>query len=98
MPEHGNWKGMTRADYQDGRVIRYSIVFLRQHEDGWYDELRYDSHDRTRGRYQMAPHLHLKVRSAFKADTNQAESEIRGIIESELFRIEAVAARQDAET
>ncbi|HXK04497.1 MAG TPA: hypothetical protein VMS37_18995 [Verrucomicrobiae bacterium] len=65
---------MTRADYGDGHLQRYSIVFLRKRSDGWYDEVRYDSHDRTRGRYRAAPHLHIKIRSEFKADIARAES------------------------
>jgi hypothetical protein len=90
MPSYGNWKSITRALYADGKVDRYSIVFLRKIDDGWYDEVRYDSHDRTRGRYQKAPHFHMKMRSAFKADTGSAEAELWDIIRKELPRIEAI--------
>jgi len=86
-----DWRGMTRADYENGRLERYSIVYLRKHVDGWYDEIRYDSHDRTRGRNQVAPHFHIKVRSSFKSDTGLAEQEIRDIIEVEVERILAIA-------
>jgi hypothetical protein len=95
--DYSEWRGMTRADYDDGRLERYSIVFLRRHGDGWYDEVRYDSHDRTRGRYLLAPHLHIKVRSEFKTDTSRAEREIRAIIETELERIAALAAKGESD-
>ena len=91
MPSYGNWKSIARALYADGKVYRYSVVFLRKLDGDWYDEVRYDSHDRTRGRYQMAPHFHLKVRSAFKADTGSAEAELWDMIRKELPRIEAIA-------
>ena len=92
MPEYSDWKGMTRADYQDGRMERYSVVFLRRHPDGWYDEARYDSHDRSRGRQRLAPRFHLKLRGAFKTDTNLAEAEISRIIATQVSRIEAILA------
>ena len=63
-------------------------MFLRKFDGDWYDEVRYDSHDRTRGRCQMAPHFHLKARSAFKADS--AEAELWDMIRKELPRIEAI--------
>ena len=94
MPGDNGWRGITRAVYADGRVQRYSIIFLRKYEDGWYDEVRYDSHERTRGRFRAAPHLHMKLKSAFKEDTARAEAEIQGIIETALSGIEAVAAQR----
>jgi hypothetical protein len=87
------WNAKSRVAYADDKVVRYSILYLRMHEDGWYDEVRYDSHDRTRGGFQQAPHLHVKLRSAFKSDTRIAEAEILGIIETGLPGIEAVARR-----
>ncbi len=94
MPGDIEWRGITRAVYADGRVPRCSIIFLRKQEDGWYDEIRYDSHDRTRGRFRPAPHFHMKLKSAFKEDTPRAEAEIQDIIEMALQRIESVAAQR----
>jgi hypothetical protein len=96
---------LRRLERQDARRLRrrqgvallhlvspscVSILYLGKHADGWYDEGRYDSHDRTRGRLQEAPHFRMKLRSAFKADTDLAAAEIRGIIVADLGRIEAV--------
>jgi len=94
MPGDSEWRGMTRVIFEEGRLRRYSIIFLRKHEDGWYDEVRYDSHDRTRGRMRLAPHLHVKVKSSFKGDTARAEAEIQGIIQTAVSGIEAVAAQR----
>ena len=90
------WNGKTRVVLLDGRLSRYSVVYLRKHADGWYDEARYDSHDRTRGKFQEAPHFHLKLRSPFKTETDAAEQEIRDIIEKELASIELIAGRPAA--
>jgi hypothetical protein len=95
MPGTENWKTAARVVHVDGKVQRYSIVCLRTNDDGWYDEVRYDSHDRTRGRYRMAPLFHMKVRSSFKDDTAGAETELRDIIRKELPRIETVIRKQE---
>ena len=94
MPGEREWRGMTRVIFEEGRLQRFSIIFLRKHEDGWYDEIRYDSHDRTRGRMRFAPHLHVKVKSSFKEDSARAEAEIQGIIETVVSGIEGVAAQR----
>jgi len=64
--------------------VRYSIAFYRSREGGWYDEIRYDSHDRTKGQRRMAPHLHMKIKSALKQDGHRAIQEIGEIIASHL--------------
>ena len=78
--QHLDWKYVARVKRDAGIVIQYTIVFYRQMSDGWYDEIRYDSHDRRRGKTTEAPHFHLKIRSSFKGDTERAVAEIKGII------------------
>lgn len=90
MQRGRDWNAKTRVAFADGKVVRYSVLYLRQTDDDWYDEIRYDSHDRTRGRFQEAPHFHMKLRSAFKSNTEVAEAEIRGIVETVVPGIEAV--------
>ena len=87
------WKSNIRAAYDEyGKLAEYSITFLRVREGGeWYDEMRYDSHDRRRGRKVVAPHFHMKIRSAFKVDADTAVEEIRSLIDNYLQRIEEVA-------
>jgi len=34
MPGEREWQGMTRVIFEEGRLRRYSIIFLRKHEDG----------------------------------------------------------------
>jgi len=91
-----NWKHLIRTDYRDGRLVGYTIAFYRP--DGeWYDQIRYDSHERKKGRLVAAPHLHLKVKSAFKEDADRATAEIRTIIENGLPLIAEISGRPDTE-
>jgi hypothetical protein len=47
-------KHLIRTDYRDGRLVGYTIAFYRP--DGeWYDQIRYDSHERKKGRLVAAP-------------------------------------------
>ena len=57
-----DWKclNVTVSDKESGNVIEYKIHFYRK-VDGWYDEVRYDSHEIKRDRKTLAPHLHLKL-------------------------------------
>ncbi len=53
MPEEpiaGDWKCLNVyvSDKESGVVIEYKIHFYRK-TDGWYDEVRYDSHEINRG-------------------------------------------------
>ena len=52
-------------------VVEGKMVTNREESD-WYDEIRYDSHDRRRGRKVLAPHFHMKIRCTFKADADGA--------------------------
>ena len=89
---NGDWKGLVRAaDDENGRLAEYSVNFIRGREAGdWCDEIRYDSHDSRRGKKVAAPHFHMKIRSAFKTDTDGAVEEIQSLINNDLQRIEEV--------
>jgi hypothetical protein len=90
MPDYNGWKYEARVESEDGRILWYSIAFYRAREGGWYDEVRYDSHDRIKGERAMAPHFHMKIRSALKQDEHMAIREIRDIIASQLPNITEV--------
>jgi hypothetical protein len=89
MPEGStkDWKCLNVAvrDKQSGAIIEYKIHLYRK-TNGWYDEVRYDSHGIKRGRKTASPHLHLKIATPFK-DTNQGEEELKRIIETILPQI-----------
>jgi len=93
MPDtYKGWRHFGRADRDGDRVVRYTIAFYRQAgQDGeWYDEIRYDSHERRGGRLALAPHLHLKLRSVFKGDLDAAVAEIKAFIDNSLEGIQKV--------
>ena len=48
---NNDWKCLNVAvsDKESGTVIEYKIHFYRQ-TNGWYDEVRYDSHEIKKGR------------------------------------------------
>jgi hypothetical protein len=81
-PDHGHWKCLNVAvrDKASGAVIEYKIHFYRK-TDGWYDEVRYDSHEIKRGRKVASPHFHLKLATPFK-DSGLGEEELRKIIQA----------------
>ncbi len=95
MPDdYKSWSYFGRAVYDGNRLAKYTIAFYRavgDAGDGWYDEIRYDSHDRRAGRLLLAPHLHLKIRSAMKQGVEAAVAEIKEIIDNDLEGIEKVA-------
>ncbi len=80
MPDdYKSWSYFGRAVYDGNRLAKYTIAFYRavgDAGDGWYDEIRYDSHDTRAGRLLLAPHLHLKIRSAMKQGVEAAVAEI----------------------
>lgn len=89
MAEESNreWKclNVTVRNKQSGAVIEYKIHFYRK-TNGWYDEVRYDSHEIKRGRKFASPHLHVKLATAFK-DLIAGEEELKKIIEIVLPQI-----------
>lgn len=89
-PNNRDWKHLNIAvsDKVSGAVIEYKVHFYRK-TDGWYDEVRYDSHEIKRGRKTLAPHLHLKLSTAFK-DPDKGEEELKQIIDRILPEIERI--------
>ena len=85
-----DWKclNVTVSDKEFGAVIEYKIHFYRK-ADGWYDEVRYDSHEISRGRKILAPHLHMKLSTPFK-DPKEGEEELRRIIDKVLPEIKEI--------
>ena len=85
-----NWKclNVTVRDKESGAITDYKIHFYRK-IDGWYDEVRYDSHEIKRGRKLLAPHLHMKLATPFK-DPKQGEEELGRIIDGILPGIKEI--------
>ncbi|MBI1994172.1 MAG: hypothetical protein HYV05_13780 [Deltaproteobacteria bacterium] len=88
-PDNG-WKclNVTVSDKDSGDVIEYKIHFYRK-ADGWYEEVRYDSHEIKKGRKTLAPHLHVKLATPFK-DPRKGEEELRQIIDRVLPAIKEI--------
>ena len=89
-PDDKGWKclNVTVSDKQSGAVIEYKIHFYRK-TNGWYDEVRYDSHEIKKGRKTLAPHLHLKLTTPFK-DSAGGEAELKRIIDTVLPLIKEI--------
>ena len=90
-PDNKDWKclNVTVSDKVSGKVIEYKIHFYRK-TNGWYDEVRYDSHEIKKGRKTLAPHLHVKLATPFK-DSASGEVELRRMIDTVLPRIKEIA-------
>ena len=88
-PDNG-WKclNVTVSDKDSGDVIEYKIHFYRK-TDGWYEEVRYDSHEIKKGRKTLAPHLHVKLATPFK-DPRSGEEELGQIIDRVLPTIKEI--------
>lgn len=88
-PDNG-WKclNVTVSDKDSGDVIEYKIHFYRK-AGGWYEEVRYDSHEIKKGRKTLAPHLHVKLATPFK-DPRKGEEELRQIIDRVLPAIKEI--------
>ncbi len=85
------WKCLNVAvtDKESGAVIEYKVHFYRK-IDGWYDEVRYDSHEIKKGRKILAPHLHLKLVTPFK-EPGVGEAELREVIAAILPKLKEIA-------
>ena len=88
--DNKDWKclNVTVSDKQSGAVIEYKIHFYRK-TNGWYDEVRYDSHEIKKGRKTLTPHLHLKLTTPFK-DSAGGEAELKRIIDTVLPRLKEI--------
>jgi hypothetical protein len=84
------WKCLhvTVTDKDSGTVIEYKIHFYRK-VDGWYDEVRYDSHQIRKGMKMLAPHLHMKLGTPLK-DLPDSEQELHRIIERIIPKIKEI--------
>lgn len=87
-----DWSYVVTAEYEGEALARYSISFFR-HAGEWYDHIRYDSHEKKRGRDVLAPHFHLKVRSVVKRGTDEAVEEIKEVIDNILSQLAEVVNR-----
>ncbi len=76
------------SDKKSGAIIEYKVHFYRK-IDGWYDEVRYDSHEIKKGRKARAPHLHIKLGTPFK-NPQQCEEELKQIIDKLLPDLEEI--------
>jgi hypothetical protein len=90
IADHQGWKclSVSVTDKDSGTVIEYKIHFYRK-INGWYDEVRYDSHEIKRGRKTLAPHLHIKLGTPFK-DSTEGEVELKQIIDGILPKIKEI--------
>ncbi|OGQ80289.1 MAG: hypothetical protein A3F90_10615 [Deltaproteobacteria bacterium RIFCSPLOWO2_12_FULL_60_19] len=84
------WKclNVTVSDKESRAVIEYKIHFYRK-TNGWYDEVRYDSHEIRKGRKSLAPHLHMKLITRFK-NPKEGEAELSRIIDEILPKIKEI--------
>lgn len=89
-PNNQDWKCLNVAvrEKASGRVLEYKIHFYRK-TNGWYDEVRYDSHEIRRGRKAASPHMHLKIATPFK-DFAAGEEELKRIIDLILPQIKEI--------
>lgn len=89
-PNPGDWKclNVTVSDKESNAIIEYKIHFYRK-TDGWYDEVRYDSHEIKRGRKVLAPHLHIKLATPVK-DPRRGEEELKRIIDEVLPELKEI--------
>lgn len=92
MNEYRGWTYSIRTKISEGFVECY-LSFYRQMEDrDWYDEVRYDSHERKRGQRVAIPHFHVKLHGSSK-DPEQAESDLMEIIDDLVPKLLEVTER-----
>ena len=75
---------------EENKPAKYSLQVRRRHPDGWYDEIRYDSHQTRQNKEFLSPHFHMKIRSGFKHDAGKALEQIQLFIDNYLEAIEEV--------
>ena len=80
--EDSGWKCLNVAvrSKESRRLIEYKVHFYRKN-NGWYDEVRYDSHEIKKGKKLLTPHLHIKIATFFK-DPKSGEEELRRLIDT----------------
>ena len=77
-------------NYVDGKPAEYSIAFFKKHEGGWYDEIRYDSHEKKKGRKILAPHFHVKFRCELKDSVERVVVDVHHFIDEYLETLKKV--------
>src|SRR5688572_9134221 len=87
---YGPWTQRYRIFLSDGKPIRYSLALRRKHVDGWYDEVRYDSHEMRESKRVRAPHFHMKLRSGFMEDGSKALERLQLFVDTHFKAIEEV--------
>lgn len=82
MPEYRGWRYSAGIVKMEDTVTECYLSFYRQMEDrDWYDEVRYDSHERKRGRRIELPHFHIKVRGS-RRSPEEANAALKEIVDS----------------
>jgi hypothetical protein len=85
---HG-WKYSIRIEEEDGELIECHIRFYKVIGD-WYDEIRYDSHERKGGHRRLQPHLHIKIKSSLQ-EAADIENRIKKIIDLYVPKLKELA-------
>lgn len=80
MREYKGWTCFIRAKRREDITECYLSFYKQVPERDWYDEVRYDSHERKRGKMLDLPHFHVKLHGSPK-DPKQAESDLMEIID-----------------
>jgi hypothetical protein len=93
MPQPNNgWRiRISKSVDAEGHLLRCTTHFDRRLND-WYDEIRYDSFEVRGGKRLDAPHLHIKIRSTFKA-VEAGIAELQESIERHRAALQEVAGR-----
>ncbi len=82
-------KHSIRIEEDDGKLIECHLRFYKVLGD-WYDEIRYDSHERKGGQKRLQPHLHIKIKSSLH-EAAYIESQIKKIIDLYIPRLKEIA-------
>lgn len=90
--KYKEWDYLISASQDDrGEVQEYRISFYKQYDD-WFDEIRYDSHERKGGKKKKSPHFHMKIKASFK-EVIKGTEEIKEIIDNHLPLLKEVVER-----
>ncbi|MFC1715662.1 hypothetical protein ACFL6S_18490 [Candidatus Poribacteria bacterium] len=79
MRQYKGWKYSARIRTTDDDVECYLSFHKEVEGRDWYDEVRYDSHERKRGQRLELPHYHIKLRGDYKTP-GEAEADLIRII------------------
>lgn len=92
MREYKGWTYSIRVKRREDTVECYLSFYKRMEDLDWYDEVRYDSHERKRGQRVELPHFHVKLHASPK-DPDQAESGLMEIIDDLVPKLLEVTER-----